>query len=142
MIIDAANGKIINLKEMSLHDDIFEEMSFFRDDRRLYLSGKKSEWEAGSDDMIFSMNFMNVIGFEMTSCDFWGMSPHIFSFYYVEANENIIIPKLFKEKNDNNYEYSSLIEPEKYFESEISFISGDRLRVACESIDYQVSLRK
>lgn len=42
-----------------------------------------------------SIVFLNVIGFEMTSCDFWGSSPHILDFEYVEPKDHTLIPKLF-----------------------------------------------
>lgn len=38
MIIDASNGKIINSKEMYIHDDILEEFCFNRTEKKLHLS--------------------------------------------------------------------------------------------------------
>ena len=69
----------------------------------------------------------------MTACDFWGHSPHILDFEYVERKNNTLIPKLF-EKKDKDCTYSSLRNQEDYIETVITFSSGDQLRIACESI--------
>lgn len=131
MIINASNGKIINSKEVYIHDDILEELCFNRAEKKLHLLILK---DCKFDDERFSIDFLNVIGFEMTSCDFWGISPHILDFEYVEKNDNTIIPKLFKIKDTNDYEYSTLKDREIYFETVITFTSGDKLRIACEKI--------
>lgn len=131
MIIDASNGKIINSKEMYIHDDILEEFCFNRTEKKLHLSILKDE-EFGSKR--FSIDFLHVIGFEMTSCDFLGSSPHILDFEYVEKNDNVIIPKLFEIKDSNDCTYCTLNNREEYIETKITFSSGDQLIIACKSI--------
>ena len=130
MRIDASNGKIIDSKEVYIHDDILNELCFYRQEKRLKLIIRKFE----DQNDIFTIEFINVIGFEMTSCDFWGSSHHILDFEYVEKNDNTIIPKLFEIKDNNDYSSCTLSDQEKYIESVITFISGDQLRIACEEI--------
>ena len=131
MIIDASNGKIINSKEVYIHDDILEEFCFNRTEKKLHLSILKFE---GFGSKRFSIDFLHVIGFEMTSCDFWGSSPHILDFEYVEKNDNVIIPKLFEIKDSNDCTYCTLNNQEEYIETKITFSSGDQLIIACKSI--------
>ena len=130
MRIDASNGKIIDSKEVYIHDDILNELCFYRQEKRLKLIIRKFE----DQNDIFTIEFINVIGFEMTSCDFWGPSRRILDFEYIEKDDNTIIPKLFEIKDNNDYSSCTLSDQEKYIESVITFISGDQLRIACEEI--------
>lgn len=129
MIIDISCGEIINSKEVYIHDSILDKFCFNRSEKKLHLTILKD-----IDNKAYSIDFLNVIGFEMTSCDFWGASPYIFDFEYVEYNEQIIIPKLFNKNNNNDGSFCTLSDREKYIETVITFTSGDQLRVACESI--------
>ena len=132
MIINISNGELINSKKIYIHDDVFEELCFHRMKKKLHLSIYNE-----SNKKRRSIVFLNVIGFEMTSCDFWGASPHILDFEYVEEFDNIIIPKLFEQKKHMDCPFCSLLDQEKYFETIITFTSGDWLRIACESIVLQ-----
>ncbi len=76
---------------------------------------------------------MGVIGFSMTSCDFWGASECVFDFEYVEFNERVIIPNLQKKWEDVK-NASPAVSYDGYIEVLITFSSGDQLRVACEKI--------
>ena len=131
MLIDSLNGEIINSNEVYIHDDILEDFYFNRMKKKLHLTILK---ERNFNNKRFSIDFLNVIGFEMTSCDFWGSSPHILDFEYVKKNNTTIIPKLFEKKNNNDYPLCLLNNREKYIETIITFTSGDQLIVACESI--------
>lgn len=131
MIIDTTNGRIINSKEVYVHDDILEELCFCRKEKKLFLSVLTA---GNSHNKEYTIAFLNVIGFEMTSCDFWGTSPHILDFEYAEDYDRTLIPKLFKEQSYNNSPFCPLKDQEKYIETKITFTSGDHLIVACESI--------
>ena len=129
MRIDASNGKIIDSKEVYIHDDILNELCFYRQEKRLKLIIRKFK----DENDIFTIEFINVIGFEMTSCDFWGPSRRINGFAYVRPDDRIIISKVF-EKRKLDPDSCKLTKPENYIESVITFISGDQLRIACEEI--------
>ena len=130
MIIDVSCGEIINSKKIRIHDGILEEFCFKRTEKILHLSILEEDF----NDKIHSIDFLHVIGFEMTSCDFWGSSPHILDFEYVKHDEIIILPKLFDKRNNNDYPFCTLKDRENYIETVITFASGDQLRVACERI--------
>lgn len=133
VLINELNGKMIfskYVKDVYIHDDVLEELYFDRKNRRLQLFNSKF----GEIDSKYSIDFQYVIGFEMTACDFWGRSSRILDFEYVEHEDRIIIPKLFKIKEDNDYTNSFLNDQGKYIETVITFISGDRLTIACENI--------
>ena len=125
MEINSLNGQIINSRDVYILDDIFESMIFHRDKKSLHLSLAKI-WPV---EYKYSIDFFQVIGFEMTSCDFWGADSRILDFEYV--SNGILIPKLFSKK-----EYSTCLlkEQKNYIETVMTFISGDTLRVACEQI--------
>ena len=129
MVINITNGEIINTKDISLHDDILEEISFDRKNKKLHLILFRE-----CDNRKISMFFLNVIAFEMTACDFWGESPYIFDFEYIAPDERTIIPKLFERKEKFDDPACTLGYPEMYIETEMTFVSGDRLIIACESI--------
>lgn len=74
----------------------------------------------------------------MTSCVFWGASPYILDFEFLEPKDNAFIIKLFEQKDRNNYSCCRLCDPEKYIETVITFSSGDKLVVACENIVFGV----
>lgn len=130
MVINSLNGNVINSNQVCIHDDILEELSFNRLEKKIHLSLLTEDRSER-----FSIDFLNVIGFEMTSCDFWGFSPYILDFEYIEEyNDNTIIQKLFNKKDNNHYPFCSLNDREKYIETIITFTSGDQLIIACESI--------
>lgn len=72
MIIDVNNGKIINSKEVYLHDDFLDDMRFNFLEKKLHLSVLYFK----DRSYRYSVDFLDVIGFEMSSCDFWGGFTH------------------------------------------------------------------
>lgn len=73
MEINSLNGQVINSRDVYIHDDIFERMIFHRDKKILHLSLAKI-WPV---EYKYSIDFFQVIGFEMTSCNFWGADFHL-----------------------------------------------------------------
>lgn len=128
MIINAANAKILNSGEIYIHDDILEDLHFDHIKYKLRLTVADELVEENK----YYIDFLNVVGFKMSSCDFWGRSPHIFDFEYVDSDDNTIVLELLKRVQKDSP--CRLDNPKKYFESVITFTSGDRLIVACESI--------
>jgi len=136
MKIFESNGSILNSKEVYIHDDVLENVFFERSTRELCLSCYSEIWKGTLlEKKKYNIKYSNVIGFEMTSCNFWMDSPYIFDFIYIEQSDRIIIPKVLKKKNLLQCEpYSCLAENRNYIETEIVFTSGDNLIVACEYI--------
>ena len=128
MIINELNGPIINTNDIYIHDDILSVVEFDRIHKKLNLFCSK--WMNRSSQ--YSICFINVLGFEMTSADFWGASERILDFEYIKPQNRVVLPRIQKK-----WEQSSLpLKPsyDQYIETLITFASGDQLRVACESI--------
>ena len=129
MVINESNGKIINSKEVCMHDDILTLIEFNRFDKKMLLNFNKYN---GCDN--YKICFFNVIGFEMSSCDFWGESECLLDFEYIKRSERVIIPRLLK-KWDTVTLLSSPIKYENFIEVLFTFSSGDQLQIACEEIE-------
>lgn len=127
MIINSLNGQIINSKKIYLHDDILKNLIFHRNSKNLHVSLSKS-WPTQEK---YTIDFLQVIGFEMTSCDFWGASPHILDFEYVENGK--LISKLFSKRTEYD-SFCTLKQQKDYIETVLTFTSGDTLTVACEKV--------
>lgn len=133
MRIDESNGRILDSKDVYIHDDVFNELRFEYSKKKIYISITKK----GIQGKEFIIEFVNVVGFELTSCDFWGISPYILDFEYVEHSDRTVLPKLFKKKNDISNSNCSLTAIGNYIESVITFKSGDQLIIACEYIIFE-----
>lgn len=128
MIIDKTNATISS-KDIYIHDDVVEELTFVRSEYKLTLL-----LSTHSANRQYTIEFSDVIGFEMSSCDFWGSSSRIYDFVVLECKEYSVIPRL-----KQNQHFDSVIEPTEvndYIEVKIIFISGDELAVACKRIEY------
>ncbi len=129
MKIDSKNTYIIN-SEMHFHDYIFNEFKYDYEYNTI-----KTVLQSYLEGKFVRIEFFNVIGFNMISCDFWGRSPRISSIAVLEKDEYTLIPKLYEEKIKKEYIFSRLKKQDDYFEIFIEFISGDRLIIACEYIN-------
>lgn len=131
MKIDALNGSIINSKEICIHDDILNHLLFDRSKRsiRLHISTFRNT------ERNYTIDFVNVVGLEMTSCDFWAASPHIFQFEYISPPNQTLLPKLYRMKQKIPIDgLGNLSHGTIFIETVITLSSGDYLRIACESI--------
>lgn len=132
MKIDVLNCDSINSKDVTIHDCLLADFRFDRNRKSLHLTLLREESERKTKKS--RVDFFGVIGFEMTCCDFWGASPFILDFERVEKNSMRIIPKLFEKKKQNDWPDCSLSDQNDYFETVITFVSGDHLSVACKEI--------
>ncbi len=131
MRIENSNGNIIN-SEIYIHDDIFNNLLYEKDSNTLkLLLSKANEYESK-----YEINYINVIAFEMTSCNYWGKSPHILDFEYVEHNNCKLLPALYEKQKGMPYNPEcKLACKNDYIETVITFSSGDQMIVVCESIE-------
>ena len=131
MIFDTTNADRIYSKETYLHDDMFHNLTFDRETCKLVV-------QCFSDEKgFYEIIFHDVIGFEMSSCDYWGPSPHISCFYAVDDNKCILIPKLQREQKKYFTPNDTPIDNKHYIEVELELISGDCLRVACKTVQIE-----
>ena len=115
------------------HDDVVEEIDFDRMERVLHLT--VSAWPEYLNYDIF---FHGVVGFWMTSCEAWGPDDRIYDIRIEnEKDKFFVIPKLFQEEFTKPFiQISNINRIDHLFEAYIEFISGDRLVVACESMEF------
>lgn len=129
MIINESNGTIINTKNVYLHDDNLLLFGFERNEKKIQLKLEKY-----SSRIPYVITFRDVIGFEMSSCDFWGASECVLDFEYVEPCVRTIIPKLERKWGSvpcclEKFKYND------YIEILFTFGSGDELRIASKTIE-------
>ena len=129
MVIDYSNGEVAFLTNFNIHDHIFNSMQFDYREKNIYIEITAT----GSSNQKYTIEFRNVIGFDMVSCDFWGKSPHILSFEFIKPSNYRLIKTLLEEKN-NNYFCSNLSKNKTFIETVFVFTSGDKLTIACEHI--------
>ena len=130
MVIDYSNGEVVFLTSLNMHDHIFNGIQFDYGEKKIYAEITAT----GSSNQKYAIEFINVIGFEMVSCDFWGKSPHILDFEFIKPHEHRLLKKLLEEGKNNNYFCSNLYRNKTYIETVLVFASGDRLTIACECI--------
>ena len=129
MRIDKFNIETINTKQVYIHDDILDRLQFDKIGKKLHLEFSQSCLHGRK----YTIDFINVIGFEITSCDFWGMSHHVLDFEYVECSNQRVLPKI-RNKWAEVSQYNFVPSYQNYIETLITFSSGDQLFIACEYI--------
>ena len=132
MTITKENAKIINTREVYLHDEYLISLTFDKECKKLILNLKKFKSLPGREHGCYEMHFVNVANFYMTSCDFWGESIRILSFDLVEHDRKLIS---VVEKNNDTAEDIFKIRCEDLIETAFTFCSGDILRITCEKIE-------
>lgn len=128
------------LTKTYIHDDVIIDFKYDVLERVLILTLIDGfSLETLGYELEYKIGFYNVIGFNSTSCEFWGPIDRINGMISVSKENQIIIPNLFKKSNNMN---SNLTKEEDYIELEIEFISGDYLNIACEYMLYGKELQK
>ena len=133
MIINKSNCRIIDTKGiLSLHDFVLSTLQFDRINKKMQLQLKKTIMS----DEIYLVEFINVIGFQMSACDFWGASECILDFEHIPPKEQVIIPDVEIQWNKSPYPFDKPSYA-NHIETLFTFTSGDHLRIACEYIRTQ-----
>ena len=127
MLINSTNATQINPKDIYLHDDLFVGFHFIRDSCEAVIL-------CSDDKHSYEITFHDVIGLEMSSCDFWGPGPNIDCFWFVSKSERMLIPKLQEEYEKYATPDDLPIDNETFIEAVLSLCSGDRIRIACKMI--------
>ena len=130
MVINKGNLHIINTSDICFHDDILDSVFFDNIKKEILLKCQKSSNQKEE----YAVCFKKVIGFQMSSCDFWGASERIFDFECVYDEDLIIIPYLMKEWT-NIPQISPMPDFANFIEILFTLTSGDTLRIACEYFD-------
>ena len=130
MIITKINAEIINGKDIYLHDDIISNLSYDSLKKNLVVHLNKDN----NINSKYIISFSGVAGFEMTSCDFWGPSVHVFDFISLRQNDQKMLSKLISKAREYDFVY---IDFNNCFEVLFEFSSGDTLRIVCQSIEFK-----
>ena len=84
---------------------------------------------------LYNIIFVDVIGFEMSSCDFWGISECVLDFEYVEPFEERTLVFKLTEKCRENFKSTDINLYDDYIEVLFTFGSGDYLRISSKEIN-------
>ena len=145
MIIN--NRNIHEANDISLHDAYFESFVFDRAYNRLE-TVVKPEWpfaiQTDFNDNVsieytklwrIRITCTDVSGTEISNCEYWGASPHIFSMSIISGGESLLVQRLFEDMKPE-YKFCKLKSKNDYIEVLIEFSSGDKLRTACRSVQF------
>lgn len=137
MRINDLNGEIICTKNVNIHDDIIKHIKYDCLNSKLTLLVMADNDEKNEYTIVFT----NVVGLELTSCDYWGRSPHVLDFEYVSYEKRTLLPRLLNAERDYPLSlHCKLITNKKYIETIVTFTSGDKMIIACEYIDFNKAI--
>lgn len=130
MIISYKN--LHEIEEINLHDAYIENIIYNLSDKKISIK-LESEWEKND----YNLDFLKVLYYEMTCCDFWGNGYNVICWSKLDTTE--IFDKLLRlEMVENSRSRGTSQESMDLFEFfgiEILINSGDRLKIICKSID-------
>lgn len=132
MRIDFSNCHVLDSNEIDIHDDVFCYIHFDRETDELRV-GLQNPLKGGQE---YEIKFSNVIGVSISACNFWGRSPHVLDFEYVESNEQLLFSELEHTRKERHPQ-CKLQAGTVFIETVMTFISGDILNVVCESITWE-----
>ena len=129
MRINKTNLNEIKASDVYMHDDRLLNLKYNYQERKITLL----ICDEFDNNKSYNVDFIDVIGFYCTGCDFWGISPYIFDFELVEKDNQIVIQEL-KKHGEKTPHFKFKMELDDYLEIRMTFTSGDRLRIACREI--------
>ena len=138
MKIDYTNKQ--QFDDIYLHDAVFEGFSYVYEKREIRFDCTH-DWLKKRN----AFRFSNVIFFEMQGCRFWGPCANIYHGWVEENAEPfqrlLEMQREDEEKapKDGDRSYSLLADGTEYFAVCIQMLSGDKLLIICESIDWEES---
>ena len=125
------------INSISLHDDIIEEFKFDIYQRRISLTLLSYKEERKE----YTLEYIDVLGFEINSDRCWCVnSPNIVDFEYVNDKYSLLLSRLIEDVNNRtceDFRKKNLEKTKDCFETLITFATGDRLRVVCDSIQIE-----
>ncbi|MCI8620208.1 MAG: hypothetical protein HFG44_09125 [Oscillospiraceae bacterium] len=139
MRIDDAHGNTLNTRECSIHDDFLEKVDFNFEKREIVLSIERNYSINGNCATgRYTITFMNVVDFHITTCDFCEKASRIWEFYYVPHEERTFLPRLLQKKESYYAScYCNLNSAASFMEVVMKFTSLDEIIVVCEFVDFE-----
>lgn len=137
MLINEANGRIINSNSVYIHDDHLISMFFDRVSQKLTLMFQPFD---KSNDQ-YSIQFIDVKSFQMTSCNFWGIdSARVLDWEYIESNKRELSAKLISQWENTTLFGREIPSYDDFLETKILFASGDILQIVCKEVLYKKNI--
>ena len=131
MTITRDNCKIINTRDVYLHDDIIEQINYDCDTKQLTFLVTKAVM-----NFTYKICFFDVAGFEASACDYWGGGGFGILDFHLEVENCTLLSKLLSKTKNLPVEYERCrgLRNGKFFEVKFVFFSGDTLRIVEKSI--------
>lgn len=149
MLIDKSNARIINTKEIYLHDSEILSIEYFLKERKVVISINPCSPYGN----ITKMTFNNVVGTKTTMFEIFGfLTEDIIEFYLLEGEDARLTNELYEDSerekaritsyNDKgerieSEHWSNIDNRERLIEVEFDMISADKLTIVCESIEIE-----
>lgn len=144
MIIDKSNAYLLNTKEgISFHDDEIGDDFYFNSDKRELvitidkcggMSKEILDFVYKREDRKCKLRFNNVIGFSVTSANFWGKSSTISGVRFVDEKESALLSSLISFNEEHHFFYKNELSVGKeYIEISIQLNTLDKIVIVCES---------
>lgn len=113
-----------------IHDAKCEEWTFEYASKRLTIRLNHGDGASGIINLIFEDVYVH----HMTSCDYWGASPHIYGFELIASMSSGLYKQMIDEIKNMGYVNSRMSDDRKLIEARIQFTSGDLLTVLCQHV--------
>lgn len=130
MVISIKNASIINKKDVYLHDDLFLYLHFARKEKVL---GMQFKTKVSEEEYL--IRFIDVIGFQSSSCEYWGGESYVLDFEYIEPKQQTLLPLIIDKWNKDSATLFGPFPEDIYIETLFTFSSGDCFRICCKEIE-------
>ena len=130
MIITPENASILNSRDFYIHDDVLLRLAY---DRAVSILTAEMNKDGAERDP-YSICFRNVAGMYLSDCGFWGRSPHVLDFIYVEDG-GPLLARLREQRKEPPVGTCKRLGDGALMEVRMVFTSGDVLEVVCGSIE-------
>ena len=112
-----------------LHDTVCEKLTFDYTTKKMILLLRYGKDITAVRRVIFN----DVYAQQMISCDYWGPSPHIYTWEINNSGEGYLYKQVMTEIENMGYDSARIDNNTKCIEVKITFTSGDVLTVLCKS---------
>lgn len=84
----------------------------------------------------FLIQFMDILSYEIQSCDFWFPSPNILDWEVKQFPEQTLLNRIQHYQKSNNYTSARYECLEQYIDTIITFCSGNTIELLCKNINF------
>lgn len=136
MLINYQN--LYKIQQINLHDSIFKEVRYDYFQKKIEVIVENKIWSTGN----VSIEFKDVLYYEMTCCEFWGKGRSIICWSLMDTTN--IYDKILRLEQVENAKSNSIdrtpMSLMEFLGSEFWMNSGDKLKIICKSIEIDDNL--